>query len=109
MVENFCRVTAFDDVITKDTGMLHNFDTFEPLNYQYLSIFVIKHIIKFNFEKQKFRLPRTTEFVTSKATDAKNTDLNNFQSFRFVIFKYPNEAIGKKLNLDLKRKQIGNI
>ena len=38
---------------------------------------------------------RMTEFVTKKATTAKNTDVNNFQSFKFVIFKYPNEPNGK--------------
>ena len=24
MLENFCRVTAFDEIITKDTGLLHD-------------------------------------------------------------------------------------
>ena len=32
--------------------------------------------------------------VTRKASDAKNTDVNNFKSFKFVIFKYPNETNG---------------
>ena len=43
-----------------------------------------------------------TEFVTEKAPSAKNTDVNNFQSFKFVIFKYPNEANGKALSQVLK-------
>lgn len=51
---------------------------------------------RLNFKpRQKFS---ENEFVTMKASSAKNTDVNNFQSFKFVIFKYPNEANGKTLS-----------